>query len=317
MRTIKQIRKKRSSIKRTHYFDACTHLIYKDREMELLNQLCRGNPEFTQTILKKELHFFLKHDESLHQSAKALTDIDELCHYLRTSVKHKGLFQRMFQAFSESTTLMYHLFLQSLNAEHYLATMIYQMRMNNFNAMFQYIYFQFPSKVKTQTALRDFTRFLKHIYGEEFYYVLCIDELNAIRLRYVEHLKQITFMLNNKGFAFDDMFTERNPSYLFHKQINRDVLMILKTKLKQIVDNCSFLQKHIRSSKSFSKQSKQYRELQEKRRQEMLAQQARDNKIKALQDRNAIEYEKMTQQNHNMQMRNNIEYQKLVLKQKQ
>ena len=49
----------------------------------------------------------------------------------------------------------------------------------------------------------------------------------------------------------------------------------------------------------------------------MLAQQARDNKIKALQDRNAIEYEKMTQQNHNMQMRNNIEYQKLVLKQKQ
>lgn len=276
----------------TTYFDACTQLLYKDREMQLLNQLCNGNTNFTQQILRKELHYFLHHSDDT-KYAKSIASIDELCYYLRVSMKHKGLFERVMAFFSDSTSMIYYTTLQSLNANHYLAVMTRQLRSDNNNPLFQYIFFQFTKDIKTKKQFNSFQQFSKFIYGEEFFLVMCHDELKRLQIKYTKYKHQILFMLRKKGFAFDDTFTSRNPAYYFDSNINRDMLHMLQHKLNSILKNCDVLQKHIRMSSCFATQTKQYRQLMEKRHHEMNMQNAREARLIQHKERNRIEADKV------------------------
>lgn len=299
--------------KSNHYFDLCTQLLYKDREDQLLNQLCGGIESFSQHVLQKELTFFLKYSEDRTHAA-SLEDKEELCHYLRTTTKHSGLFHRILHFFTETTQIVYHGILQSLNSNHYLITMMNDLRFDNTYPLFQYVFFQSPSKSSTKTHFTTFVKYMKALYGEEFFLVLCNTELQSLQKKYKMYLNQLLFMKRKKGFQFDDVFTERNPKYFFDTNIDSNIVNIFKDKLTQITENCKTLRKHIHNSQQFGLQTTRYRKFLDKKNLQENMQRAREKRIAQIDQRNFIEKEKLLNKKKLMKERNNIELQKLLLK---
>ena len=303
----KKVNKKTQKQTHTRYFDTCTQLLYKDREIQLLHQLCSRNTHFTQQLLKKEVQYFLQNSHDT-KYAKTISDIDELCYYLRVTMKHKGLFERIMGFFSDNTNTVYHLMLQSLNAKHYFTVMVQNLRSDNNNPLFQYIFFQVTKDISTKKQFNGFQNFIKTIYGEEFFLKLCYDELRSIRQIYTEHKNQLMFMLRNKGFDWNDMFTSRNPAYYFNSNMSQEILTIFKNKINQILQNINILEKHIRASPLFATQSKQHRRLMEKHRHELHMRNAREERLNVHKKRNSIESKKVAMK----QNRNAIELMKLL-----
>jgi hypothetical protein len=270
------------------YFDECTRLVFRDHATQLLDHLCHGNTHFSQTVLRHELGHFLPSAE-LQKNAAELKDTDQLCHFLRSSMEIKGLFQRMFRMVADATTYRYHLILQTLNAEHYLATFLNTLRSDMSGALFQFIYFHQTPELKEKTAAKEYTVFAKKEYGEEFFLVHNMRELQTIRKKYVEYVHQLMSIVQRKHFRFQDMFSGRNPAYYFDKEVDRDLVKLLKAKAEHIVNNCNVLIQHVFSSEDFSAQTTKYRKMLDQQRRhakEMALQEARLSEKKL---RNKIE----------------------------
>ena len=323
-----------TSAKQT-YFDDATLLLYEDHSPLLLNQLCHGDAKLSHTILSHEMAHFLKGapdttktlkraKQTAKQTAKSC-DIDELCHLLKTQQRRRGLFERLFRSLSSSIALSYHLFLQNLSASHYLAKFMHRLRMDNARAMFQFLFFvPTPSSLRLQTTRKQFVdngflRITRSLYGEEFFLVEVVEELQRIKHQYVTERKQLSFMLQGKGFNLDDAFSGRNPAYYFTSGTDRKILQLLKSKVDRIVHNCTLLidtiKNHTKFKTTYASQFKARRELVEKRRKEMQEEFARQQQLNLQQQRNNIELHKVGINDVRMQERNNIELQKLLLSQ--
>lgn len=70
-----------------------------------------------------------------------------------------------------------HFILQTLNAEHYLATFLNTLRTDMSGALFQYMYFHQTPDLKRIPVVREYAVLVKREYGEEFFLVHTMREL--------------------------------------------------------------------------------------------------------------------------------------------
>ena len=298
----KHLESKRSIKHDAYIFDACTLLLYANREQTLLKQLCCGDARLSYRLLHANIEQFLgsSHPQQVRE-ARAIKDKDELCHFLRMHMTRQTFVRRIIGVLHNCGTSLKVALMKWLLSNYYFKSIMNQMRTLLNQQVYQFLYFIPTQGMGAQRAY--FQSLMRMMYGEEFWLVHSVHKLTRV-YRYFSHFsRQLSFMMSHKGFELDDLFSKRNPNYLVATHIHQHLLKAVKAKCVSVMHSCTFWLDHCRKHKAFQRQSKAHRDFERQQQQD-----AREEKrLKLEEEKVGVSYEKVNM----MRERNRIELAKV------
>jgi hypothetical protein len=255
-----------TNIRQSYFFDQMTALLYLDNTNKLTEQLCSGYEPLSILILTKELDNLIERGSARRRAYKKNYDLGLMCDEITENLVYKGLLDRFLGGVWGGLKNMYHTLFKVISSSHFIYSLKKKIVNNNYNSIFQYLFFVHTQYIKST----DFIRLCQREYYE-FPLVKGHQELSAIKESYSTDLKLLSDITRNKSFNLSDIFTGRNPSY-FIQNVGRDaiynVIKQLQDKISKIISKCNFLMKEIAKTKDFIKEEREYEVVMRKRREE-------------------------------------------------